>query len=164
MHAPKSSSESAPKINTAGLMKNLLFRPIRHGCSPLLAALFCLGLHAETRPPNGFTALFNGTDLSGWRGGDTFDHRKLLAMSPDERAKQIAEWTKSMAAHWRAEKGGLVNDGQGAEATTEKDHGQFQLVVGYCTVPPADSRLYFPPPPPPPICAPTHKQQCFLRP
>jgi hypothetical protein len=26
-------------------------------------------------PPAGFTALYNGKDLSGWRGGVTFDHR-----------------------------------------------------------------------------------------
>lgn len=108
----------------------------------MLAVMFCLGLHAETKAPNGFTALFDGTDLSGWRGGDTFDHRKLLAMPPDERAKQIAAWTKSMAAHWRAENGELVNDGAGAYATTEKDYGDFELLVEYRTVPRADSGIY----------------------
>ena len=36
--------------------------------------------------PAGFTALFNGTDFSGWRGGDTFDHRAWLAMPEAERS------------------------------------------------------------------------------
>jgi hypothetical protein len=86
--------------------------------------------------------LFNGTDLTGWRGGDTFDHRKLLEMPEDKRAEQIAKWTKSMKDHWRAENGELVNDGNGAYATTEKDYGDFELLLEYKTVPKADSGIY----------------------
>jgi hypothetical protein len=94
------------------------------------------------QPPAGFTPLFNGQDLSGWRGGDTFDHRKLLAMTPEKRAAQIAKWTESMKKHWRVENGELVNDGHGAYATTEKDYGDFELLVEYRTVPKADSGIY----------------------
>ena len=42
------------------------------------------------KPPPSFSPLFNGQDLTGWRGGDTFDHRKLLAMPAAERQAQIA--------------------------------------------------------------------------
>jgi hypothetical protein len=97
---------------------------------------------AAVEPPKGFTALFNGQDLAGWRGGETFDHRKLLAMPADQRAAQIAKWTETMKAHWRAENRELVNDGQGAYATTEKDYGDFELLVEYKTVPKADSGIY----------------------
>ena len=97
---------------------------------------------ATMRPPRGFTALFNGKDLTGWRGGETFDHRKLLAMPADQRDAQIAKWTESMKAHWRVEHGELVNDGEGAYATTEKDYGDFELRVEYKTVPRADSGIY----------------------
>lgn len=97
---------------------------------------------AAGSPPPGFIALFNGQDLTGWRGGDTFDHRKLLAMPEAERAAKIAEWTKTMKEHWTAENGELVNDGQGAYATTEKDYGDFELLVDYKTVPKADSGIY----------------------
>ena len=133
---------------------------------------------AAVQPPPGFTALFNSQDLTGWRGGDTFDHRKLLAMPADQREAQIAKWTQTMKAHWRVEKGEpakdtqgtcattdkttqgagaaalirkaqcptetseLVNDGQGAYATTEKDYGDFELLVDYKTVPLADSGIY----------------------
>jgi hypothetical protein len=101
-------------------------------------------------PPAGFTALFNGRDLTGWRGGSTFDHRKLLAMPEAQRAEQIAKWTKSMTVvsdktgqpHWRAEDGELVNDGFGDYATTEKDYGDFELLLEYKTVPLADSGIY----------------------
>ena len=96
----------------------------------------------RTKPPPGFIALFNGRDLSGWRGGETFDHRKLLAMPPAERTAQIAKWTDTMKAHWKAEDGELVNDGQGAYATTEQDFSDFELLVDYKTVPKADSGIY----------------------
>ena len=108
---------------------------------PLLLALAASAFAADA-PPAGFTALFNGTDLAGFRGGDTFDHRKLLAMPEAERAAQIAKWTETMKAHWRAEGGELINDGQGAYATTEKDYGDFELLVEYKTVPAADSGIY----------------------
>src|SRR6185436_18522590 len=77
-----------------------------------------------------FVSLFNGKDLTGWRGGETYDHRKLMALSEEDRAKQIGKWNASMLAtnaktgksHWYGENGELVNDGFGAYATTEKDY------------------------------------------
>jgi hypothetical protein len=105
---------------------------------------------AQNQPPAGFIALFNGRDLTGWRGGDTFDHRKLLAMTPTERSAHIAKWNLSMTEvnpktgkpHWHIENGELVNDGFGAYATTEKDYGDFELILEYKTVPRADSGIY----------------------
>lgn len=108
----------------------------------LAACALSASLFAQDAPPAGFVALFNGKDLTGWRGGDTFDHRKLIAMSEADRAAQIAKWTETMTAHWRAEGGELVNDGKGAYATTEKDYGNFELLVEYKTVPLADSGIY----------------------
>jgi hypothetical protein len=97
---------------------------------------------AASEPPPGFVALFNGTDLSGWRGGDTFDHRKWLALPEAERATKNAEWTGDMQKHWRVENRELVNDGQGRYATTEKDYSDFELLLEYKTVPKADSGIY----------------------
>jgi len=117
----------------------------------LLPAVFLAGgcATSATKPTTatkstiaGFTPLFNGTDLSGWRGGDTFDHRKWLALRPEERAAKNTEWTADMRRHWRTENGELVNDGQGKYATTEKDYGDFELLVEYKTVPKADSGIY----------------------
>src|SRR5947208_647980 len=47
-----------------------------------------------------------------------------------------------MRKHWRVENGELVNDGSGRYATTEKDYGDFELLVEYKTVPKADSGIY----------------------
>jgi 3-keto-disaccharide hydrolase len=111
----------------------------------LLCAMAFAGLVASASavtPPAGFTALFNGKDLIGWRGGDTFDHRKYLALSDDQRAEQDAKWTADMKAHWSVEGDELVNDGHGKYATTAKDYGDFELLTEYKTVPLADSGIY----------------------
>lgn len=115
-----------------------------------LVVLWPAAVSAQAAPPPGFTALFNGKDLAGWRGGDTFDHRKLLAMADDERAARVKKWTDSMTEankttgrpHWHVENGELVNDGEGAYATTERDYGDFELLVEYRTVARADSGIY----------------------
>jgi len=102
----------------------------------------CATMNRANNPPAGFTALFNGTDLTGWRGGDTFDHRKYLEMPEDKRAEQDAKWTEDMRKHWSVQNGELVNDGNGKYATTTKDYGDFELFVDYKTVPKADSGIY----------------------
>lgn len=110
----------------------------------LLAAFACIALSAVAAgdPPAGFTALFNGSDLAGWRGGDTYDPRRWTALPGAERAALEAEWTADMRAHWRVEDGELINDGAGKYATTTRDFGDFELLVEYRTVARADSGIY----------------------
>src|SRR3954452_11687989 len=80
----------------------------------------------DNGPPEGFVALFNGKDLAGWHGMPHFDPRPLAAMSREERARRIAEWTEDAQNHWRVEDGELVNDGQGAYLTTDQDFGDIE--------------------------------------
>ncbi|WP_038167614.1 DUF1080 domain-containing protein [Verrucomicrobium sp. BvORR106] len=116
----------------------------------LTTLLFAAGTAFAGPPPAGFKSLFNEKDLTGWRGGSTFDHRKLLELPEDARAAQIAKWTATMTAasdktgkpHWYVEGDELVNDGFGDYATTEKDYGDFELLVEYKTVAKADSGIY----------------------
>ena len=117
----------------------------------VLSLVLSVGLLRAAPPPAGFTSLFNERDLSGWRGGKSFDHRKLLEMPEAERAALITKWTASMKepsktmpgkAHWYVEGDELVNDGFGDYATTEKDYGNFELLIEYKTVPKADSGIY----------------------
>lgn len=129
-------------------------RSLRLLVTTAFAALVMSASTQAAQPPAGFTALFNGKDLKGWRGGSTFDHRKLLAMTPEARAEQIKKWTapdqkggmmelgKTGKAHWYVEGEDLVNDGFGAYATTEKDYGDFELLLEYKTVAKADSGIY----------------------
>lgn len=118
--------------------------------NPLALALFCvvsLGFatraeSAGSTPPEGFTALFNGKDLSGWWGASTEDPRKYLSLSADGlKAKRDASLA-DIQQHWRVETGALVNDGKGLFLTTEQSYGNFELLVDYKTVPLADSGIY----------------------
>jgi len=75
---------------------------------------------ALREPPQGFTRLFNGTDLTGWCGPGR----------PD------------MTVHWAVTNGELVSYGHGIYASTEKDYGDFELLAEYKTVPKADSGIF----------------------
>jgi hypothetical protein len=93
-------------------------------------------------PPKGFTALFNGKDFTGWHGMPHFDPRKLASMTGGERAKTILGWDKEIDQHWKAENGEIVNDGQGAYLTTDKEYGDIELLIDYKTYPKGDSGIY----------------------
>jgi hypothetical protein len=114
-------------------------------CSLVLLTALAVAA-AEPQPPKGFTALFNGKDLSGWhgwaihaKGAGPYDLDKL---SPEERTRKIDEWTADARKHWTVENGELVNDGNGAYLTTDKDYGDIELRIEYKTVPLADSGIY----------------------
>jgi len=92
--------------------------------------------------PEGFTPLFNGKDLTGWVGMPHFDPAKLAAMAPEEKAKQVADWTVDAKKHWSVQGDELVNDGEGAYLTTEKAYGDIELLIDYKTVGQADSGIY----------------------
>lgn len=100
--------------------------------------------------PAGFTPLFNDRDLSGWRGGITYDPRQLRELPDAERHAKIAAWTAALTKrndktgkpHWRVVDGELVNDGSGGYVTTEKDYGDFELRLEYKMAPQADAGIY----------------------
>ncbi len=106
-------------------------------------------------PPPGFTALFNGKDLSGWYGWGTQDPADLWNMPEAERAEYKRKSIEGglldakgndkgdhVNAHWSVENGELVNDGKGLYLTTDKDYGDFELWVDYKMLPKGDSGIY----------------------
>jgi 3-keto-disaccharide hydrolase len=97
---------------------------------------------AVAEPPAGFVSLWNGKDLAGWHYMDTFDHRKLAAMSEADRAAQLAKWAKQSEGHWSVDGDTIVNDGKGAFLTTDKDYGDIELLVEYKMAPRGDSGIY----------------------
>ena len=111
----------------------------------VLAALLAMtsaALASSPEAPKGFTALFNGKDLSGWHGMPHYDPYKLAALPAAERKKLIDDWTADAKKHWKAEDGELVNDGNGAYLTTDREFGDVELLIEYKTVPLADSGIY----------------------
>ncbi|QDV28122.1 3-keto-disaccharide hydrolase [Aureliella helgolandensis] len=88
--------------------------------------------------PEGFTALFNGKDLTGWHGQPHLDPRKWDATPAEKRS----EWNQDMSEHWTVKEGALVNDGHGVYLTTDKQYGDIELLIDYKTVALADSGIY----------------------
>lgn len=98
---------------------------------------------SKNTPPAGFTALFNGQDLSGWWGaGNDVNPLKYLSLSPEDLAKKREASIPEIEKHWKVANGELLNDGRGLFLTTEKYYGDFELLVDYKTVPRADSGIY----------------------
>ena len=92
--------------------------------------------------PEGFVALFNGNDLTGWHGLKTMDPRQFASKNADEQAKLLAEGAEDVKKHWRVQDGVIVNDGQGAYLTTDKDYGDIELLVDFQIGPKGDSGVY----------------------
>lgn len=112
-------------------------------------------LSQEINPPPGFTALFNGKDLSGWYGWSTRDPNELWSMTPEQQAKYKNEsihgelldakgkpTNEHILAHWRVENGELINDGKGLYLTSDKDYRDFELFLEYKALPKGDSGVY----------------------
>ena len=98
--------------------------------------------HATKAPPPGFTSLGSSNDLGGWLGATTEDPRKYLALAPAQfKAKHDASLA-DVRQHWSVQNGELVNDGKGLFLTTDRNYGDFELLVDYKTVPLADSGIY----------------------
>lgn len=111
-------------------------------CLSLLLAACALGPRSTTTsPPWQQEPIWNGVDLAGWHGQRHFDPYKLDAMSQDERQKLRAEDDATLT-HWKCENGELVNDGEGAYLTTDRDYGDVDLRLEYKTVAKADSGIY----------------------
>ena len=113
------------------------------GCAIAVAA-FCSA--AEPVTPKGFTALFNGKDFSGWRGWDIHaamsNPLEFPKLPKDEQEKLQAAWNESMKKHWTIDNGELVNKGEGAYLTTEKDYSDYELLIDYKIAATVDAGIY----------------------
>lgn len=114
----------------------------RLSLAAVLACLCSVAFAADNSPPEGFQALFNGKDFAGWHGVGTEDPRKIAALSADERSQRFAESMKDLHEHWKVEDGQLVNDGKGLYMTTDKDYGDYELLVEWKLIPHGDSGVY----------------------
>lgn len=100
---------------------------------------------ADNSPPEGFSALFNGKDLTGWKGllKPPLDNpAKRRTLSPSEFTAAQAEADADMREHWRVEDGVLVFDGKGRSICTARDYGDFEMWVDWKILPQGDSGIY----------------------
>ncbi len=91
--------------------------------------------------PEGYTALFNGKDLTGWKGL-VENPIKRAKMSAEELADAQIEADQIMREHWRVIDGILCFDGKGQSLCTLKDFGNFELLVDWKIEKDGDSGIY----------------------
>ena len=90
----------------------------------------------------GFIPLFNGKDLTGWKGlvGDPV---KRSQMTPEELTKAQANADSIMHAHWKVVNGILMYQGDGFDnICTMKDYGDFEMLVDWKIQKNGDSGIY----------------------
>jgi len=116
-----------------------------------ILAVTCASARPEVRvmvqdAPKGFTKLFNGKDLTGWRGrkGDYSPYVEAKLTKEEQAAAQVL-WNTDRDTNWSvdAAKSELVSNGKGVFLTTEKDYGDFEFYVDWLMVSPnGDSGVY----------------------
>jgi len=115
-----------------------------------LAGLLCAttSMGAEqvlNKPPKGFVALFNGKDLTGWKGllkGPYDNPSERAKLSPDRLKELQKEADDNMRAHWKVADGALVFDGKGRSLCTDKDYSDFEMFVDWKILKDGDSGIY----------------------
>lgn len=99
----------------------------------------------DNTPPAGFVALFNGKDLTGWRGlmaGPGEKPGTRAKMTAEQLAASQEEADKVMREHWKVEDGALVFSGKGRSLVTDKKYGDFDFYVDWKIPAKADSGIY----------------------
>ena len=96
---------------------------------------------ADNTPPTGFKALFNGKDLTGWKGL-VADPKVRAKMTPDQLAEAQRKADERMRKHWKVVDGALEFDGKGKSLCTAKDYGDFEMFVDWKIKAKGDSGIY----------------------
>jgi len=125
----------------------------RTGFLILVSCVICLGVGVKYAPAvqdqgksevqkSKKVSLFNGKDLSGWRGLRGIDPHVFRAMPEEKRESILKEDQADMLKHWSVENGEIVNDGGGKYLATVKDYRDYEFWIEYRTVAKADSGIY----------------------
>ncbi len=90
---------------------------------------------------SGFYPLFNGKDLSGWKGlvGNPVTRRE---MSEDELRRKQKEANQRMRKNWKVKDGVLVFTGEGKNIATGEDYRNFEMYVDWKIEPEGDGGIY----------------------
>jgi hypothetical protein len=94
-------------------------------------------IEVAQKPPRGFTAIFNGKDLSGWRGRQpNYNPAEESKLTPEDRTEKQAQWNAERDKHWTVDtaKGEIVSDGQSPHLATVKNYADFELYVDWLMV------------------------------
>jgi len=89
----------------------------------------------------GFVPMFNGKDLTGWKG--LVENPVARAkMSKEELAQKQAAVDATVKESWSVKDGAIVFNGKGNNLCSEKDYGDFELWVDWRITKNGDSGIY----------------------
>lgn len=94
----------------------------------------------DNMPPAGFTALFNGKDLSNWQGAISMKERSNV--KGDDLLKLQQKRNDQIQGHWTVKNGILQYDGKAVSLQSAKDYGNFELLIDWKIAEKGDSGLY----------------------
>ena len=117
----------------------------QENCADLAEAFVGNGASAsDNTPPEGFVALFNGRDLTGWQGLVGNPKTRASETSDEKRAQAQAAADELMRKHWSVQDGALVYDSakDGASLCTIEDYADFELYLDWKIQPAGDSGIY----------------------
>ena len=95
--------------------------------------------------PDGFQPLFNGKDLTGWKGlmaAPNDNPVKRAQLAPAQRQQAQAKADVRMREHWAAKDGALEFDGKGDSLATADDYRDFEMLVDWKILEAGDSGIY----------------------
>jgi HEAT repeat protein len=98
--------------------------------------------HMASLPKEGFVAMFNGKDLTGWKGlvGNPISRGK---MTPAKLAEEQAKADERMRRDWRVENGVLIFEGEGYDnLCSEKMYADFELYLDWRMEAKGDGGVY----------------------
>jgi hypothetical protein len=96
----------------------------------------------DSTPPAGFTSIFNGRDLTGWKGL-VADPKRRASLSSAELMTEQMKADELMRTNWKVEDGALVYRGTNFDnLCTTKDYVNFELLADWKIEPYSDSGLY----------------------
>ncbi len=89
----------------------------------------------------GYVSMFNGKDLAGWKGlvGNPVTRAK---MSEKELAAKQAEANRKANNNWSVKDNSIVFNGAGDNLCSEKQYGDFEMIVDWRITKKGDSGIY----------------------
>ncbi len=98
--------------------------------------------YLKTMPQGeGFVPMFNGKDLTGWKGL-VEDPVARAKMTPQELAAKQAAADAKAKTTWSVRDGTIVFNGKGDNLCSVKDYGDFEMIVDWRITKDGDSGIY----------------------
>lgn len=98
--------------------------------------------YLESMPDDpGFVSMFNGVDLSGWKGFIT-NPIKLASLNENQLAELQKKANEKMHFNWKVQDGMIVFNGDGDNLLSDREYQDFEMIVNWKISKKGDSGIY----------------------